>query len=69
MNWIKQSEQEPTEDDLPFITYMSDFGADQFELWEDSDWFQELSESERLEWEQWAPVKAPAENSLLDKWV
>ena len=57
MNWIKQSDQEPTEKDLPFLTWD---GYD-YEFWEDVDWFDELTEKERLMWTHWIPLQPPKE--------
>ena len=65
--WIKQSDREPTMKDLPFITYgksLSRFPKSEVimetqDLWEDTDWFFELTEAERLEWVYWQPVVPP----------
>ncbi len=52
MDWINIKDQEPTIKDLPFATCLDN----KWEFWEDSDWFQELSEKERLEHEYWLPL-------------
>ena len=63
MYWTKQSDQEPTEKDLPFITYQRkvfihdrDVFYNEYELWNDTDWFFELEEKDRLEWVYWMPL-------------
>lgn len=68
-SWIKQSDREPTMKDLPFITFgkkLSHFPKSRAlqevrDIWEDSDWFQELTEVERLEWVYWQPFVSPKE--------
>ena len=55
MDWIKQSDREPTMDDMPFLTH----DGDHVDLWDDSDWFFELSERERLSWIYWMPITKP----------
>ena len=58
--WIKMSDREPMIKDLPFLTYYrTQVGP--FELWEDSDWFQELGEEERLQYTHWMPITKPEE--------
>lgn len=65
MKWIKQSEKEPTEMDLPFVTYgkrlkiSPEVIFNVQELWEDLDWFYELEEEERLEWKYWMHLEKP----------
>lgn len=47
--WISIKEERlPEFKDLPFITKGA---GGEFELWEDTDWFDELTEKEQLEWE------------------
>jgi len=57
--WIKMSDREPTIKDLPFVTYEEI--SEDIELWEDSDWFQELGEEERLQYTHWMPITKPEE--------
>lgn len=67
MNWIKLEDRMPTEDDLPFITHSyklekfpdSGITFEYVELWEDSDWFLELTEQERSLWVYWTPIIDP----------
>jgi len=65
MEWILMIEQQPTEHDLPFITYgqnikiADDVHFSNYETWNDVDWFVELIEEERLEWKWWASIKFP----------
>lgn len=54
-DWVNIKDREPTIKDLPFVTYLNKV----WELWEDSDWFQELSENERLEHKCWLPLTKP----------
>lgn len=54
-DWISMKDQEPAIKDLPFLT----LDGRHLELWSDSDWFDELSEKERLAHEFWLPVKLP----------
>ncbi len=67
--WIKQSDQEPTTKDLPFMTYGMKIEAapnmyfNEYEIWEDSDWFQELTENERLSWVFWRKLDPPKEDA------
>jgi len=56
MNWISIKDKEPVWDDIPFITY-DKYGT--FDVWEDTDWFQELSEKDRLEHTHWAKITKP----------
>ena len=58
MEFITQSEREPTMDDLPFVTYMK-ISFDMYELWDDTDWFYELNDKDRAEWTHWMPLKKP----------
>lgn len=65
--WIKQEDKEPTEKDMPFVTFgvklshfpKSDAFNEFWQFWDDSDWFMELTEEERLEWVYWMPLKKP----------
>lgn len=59
MNWIKLEDQIPTMKDLPFITYRYQFGGDEYEIWEDSDWFEEYDDNERFQWTHWMKLEAP----------
>lgn len=57
MDWIRIGfKAEPEIKDLPFITYGKYTG---FEVWEDSDWFQELSLKEQYKREFWARLIRP----------
>ena len=58
MEFITQSEREPTMDDLPFVTYMK-VRFDIYELWDDDDWFHELTDKDRAEWTHWMPLNKP----------
>jgi len=55
MNWIKQSDREPTIKDLPFVT----FDGKDYELWEDSDWFSELTDDDKAEYPEFMPLEPP----------
>ena len=60
MKWIRMSERKPEIKDLPFVTYMMGYGGRAYwELWEDSDWFQEIPELEQLEWTDWLKLEMP----------
>jgi hypothetical protein len=50
--WISMR-TDPEIKDLPFITKQ----GKNYELWEDSDWFEELSDKERLDWDGWVSLK------------
>lgn len=52
--WYSMSEKEPAIADLPFVTFSYIYGH---EFWEDSDWFQELTEKERLERTEWLTLE------------
>ena len=58
MEWIKMSEQEPIIKDLPFIAFDGDM-YNKYEVFEDSDWFEELTEKDRLEYSHWMPITNP----------
>jgi len=68
IDWINQEKLEPTTKDLPFLTYGQKLKAapeilfDVYEFWEDVDWFQEISEEERLSWKYWKRINPPKEN-------
>ena len=54
--WIDLKTQLPTPKDLPFIT--EDF--DKFyEVWEDSDYFDELTDNDRDLFVKWKPINQP----------
>ena len=55
MNWIKQSDQEPTMNDMPFVTH----DGTHTDLWDDTDFFFELTEKERLSWTWWMKLEKP----------
>lgn len=46
-------ELEPTMKDLPFLTRKKTKFGYSYDLWEDTDWFDELTDKDRLEWEDW----------------
>lgn len=66
-DYIKLEDQEPTEKDMPFVTYGKKLSrwpdADSFlerhEIWDDSDWFLELDDADRHGWIWWAPMNFP----------
>ena len=53
MEWISLKDRTPEIKDLPFVTKE----GENFELWDDSDWFCELTEKEQLEWDYFLPLK------------
>jgi len=66
MEWIKQSSREPTHRDMPFVTYLrvinfhgEDLEYEEYDFWDDTDWFFELTEEERQEWKYWCPLTKP----------
>lgn len=54
LRWIPMT-IEPVFKDLPFVTY----NKNGFEFWEDTDWFNELTEKDRLSWSHWARIRKP----------
>jgi len=66
-DWIKKKDQEPTKKDLPFITFgkklnnfpKSNIINEVYDLWDDSDWFLELSNEEKFEWVYWKRLIPP----------
>lgn len=68
MEWILISNRLPTFDDLPFVTVETD--GKTIELWEDSDFFQELTENEQLDFKAFAIIKyvepVVKKNMLID---
>lgn len=46
-------ELEPTMKDVPFLTRKETKFGYSYDLWEDTDWFAELSDKERLSWQHW----------------
>lgn len=67
MKWTKLEDKEPTEKDLPFITYgmkLSNWPnaptfIKEMEVWEDTDWFFELTSEDRSEWIWWKKLDFP----------
>lgn len=58
MKWISIKDREPEIKDLPFVTRMIlPSGGREYELWEDSDWFDELDEADRLGHDFWFPLQ------------
>lgn len=59
--WIETAEQLPTIKDLPFVTAEKGLYKGQwiYELWDDTDFFDELSEDEQLEYENWISIGKP----------
>jgi len=56
-NWTKLGyKAEPTEKDLPFITWGVFTG---FEIWDDTDWFFELTTKEQYERMFWGKLNYP----------
>lgn len=51
----------PDKKDLPFMT----FGGGAYEIWDDSDWFDELTLEEKLERIWWAAL--PKDGSIIVK--
>ena len=57
MDWIKLKDIEPTEKDIPFITWGL---YSRYEVWEDTDWFCELTPEERTaRVEYWYKLTSP----------
>ena len=53
VTWLNFKNKEPSLQDLPFVC-RNNIGFS--EAWEDSDWFDELTDNERAEWTHWKSV-------------
>ncbi len=54
MIWIKFRNQDPEPKNLPFV-WRSKKGLFS-EVWDDTDWFNELTDVDKSEWEWWAEL-------------
>ena len=52
--WQDMNKWEPEIKHLPFVTFDKDGN---YELWEDSDWFQELTDKDKSKYVKWISVK------------
>jgi hypothetical protein len=57
IKWHFTKDNPPTEKDMPFLTYEPNHKH--FEIWNDSDWFFELDDEERLERQVWRKLISP----------
>lgn len=55
-HWTKMSERKPELEDIPFITAEKRSTHTVYDFWDDTDWFDELSEKEYNEWDYWMNV-------------
>jgi hypothetical protein len=66
-DYIKLEDRMPTEKDMPFVTYGEKLSRwpdvnsfiERHEIWDDTDWFFELTDADRDEWIWWAPMNFP----------
>jgi len=57
--WISIKDRLPEIKDLPFVT-IDEF--DTYDIWEDSDWFDEIQENDKLSYQYWMPLLEPPTN-------
>lgn len=68
-DWILMEDRQPDHKDVPFLTMhykLSRFPEsgvtfEYVNLWDDSDWFEELTDEERSMWKYWMPIVDPEE--------
>jgi len=70
MRKIKLTDRKPEYKDLPFLT----FKEGKWDFWEDTDWFDELTEKEHMIFDYWYPLKqekganSSIKQLLIDTW-
>ncbi len=71
MNWTNFINQEPTPKDLPFVC-IDKIGMFS-EVWDDTDWFSELTDEDKAEWVYWTKLEdmpeAPPIGEIKEKQV